>query len=304
MALLLPPLAGRQVRLAPLDLASERHGGTPDLGEGPPPLDPAVDVEAAGPRCLRPADEADIFEDLPGRKGDLADLLPPHTGHRVQVHAQLVRMIEIIRPDRMRVEVDAAEVDDPGKGGVVAHNDLVGCPTRREPQLDGVDPGWAGLRRALLEEELALGSVDEPLQRHRSTRHTAQRTVRDGDVVANQIGLGVAGVRKEHLLRVADRDLLAGQLQHLGRSWGHGRTIRPTSASCHGLSMPMSSVGALCRCSGARHSCAEAGSVRPSWASCPRSSRQAQCSASLPSATRYMCMCWTENDRPVAGTPM
>jgi len=111
-------------------------------------------------------------------------------------------MIEIVRPDRMRVEVDAAQVDDPGKGGVVVHDDLVGCPPRRETEFDGVDPRWPGLRRALLKEELALDPVDEPLQRHRPPRHAAQRPVGDGDVVANKIGLGVTGAREEHLLRV------------------------------------------------------------------------------------------------------
>ena len=38
-------------------------------------------------------------------------------GHRVEVDPQLVGVVEVLGPDRVRVEVDAAEVDDPGQPG-------------------------------------------------------------------------------------------------------------------------------------------------------------------------------------------
>ena len=156
------------------------------------PRDPTSSLSRRGRRLRGP----------PGSQARHRGSDPTPHRHGVQIDAQLVRMIEIVRPDRMRVEVDAAQVDDPGKGGVVVHDDLVGCPPRRETEFDGVDPRWPGLRRALLKEELALDPVDEPLQRHRPTRHAGQRTVGDGDVAANQIGLGVTGVREQHLLRL------------------------------------------------------------------------------------------------------
>ena len=62
MALLLPPLARRERRRAPLDLARERQRGAAHLVERPAPLDAHVDVHAARARRLRPADEAEVVE--------------------------------------------------------------------------------------------------------------------------------------------------------------------------------------------------------------------------------------------------
>ena len=76
-------------------------------------------------------------------------------GHRVEVDPQLVGMVEVVGADRVRVEVDAAEVDDPGQAGRVADDDLVGRPTGRERELHRLEPGGAVVRRPLLEEELA-----------------------------------------------------------------------------------------------------------------------------------------------------
>ena len=69
--LLLPPLARREVRFPPFDLARERDRRTPDLRERPPSLDPRVDVHAAGPRRLGPRRQAELLEDLTRRERHL-----------------------------------------------------------------------------------------------------------------------------------------------------------------------------------------------------------------------------------------
>ena len=76
VALLLPPLARRQRRRAPLDLARERERRAAHLVERPAPLDAHVDVDAARAGRLRPADEPEVVQRRAHDAGDLADLRP------------------------------------------------------------------------------------------------------------------------------------------------------------------------------------------------------------------------------------
>src|ERR687896_1611318 len=124
-------------------------------------------------------------------------------------------MVEIVGPDRMRVQVDATEINYPGKLSRVAQDDLVRRAPGGKAQLDSLDPVGSRLGRALLEEELALRSVDETLQRHRPSPNAPQHPVLHGEVVANEIQLGVSGVREEHLVRIADGNLSPRDLDYL-----------------------------------------------------------------------------------------
>src|SRR5438105_4766740 len=81
------------------------------------------------------------------------------SGDGVEVDPQLVRVVEVVGPHRMRVQVDAPEVDHPRQLRGVAHDDLSSRATRRERELDGLDPVGPRLGSALLEEELALRAV-------------------------------------------------------------------------------------------------------------------------------------------------
>ena len=224
VALLLPPLRRRDRRGPPLDVAGDGQGGAAHLGVGPAPLDPDVDVDAARAGGLRPADEPDAGERLAGDERDLADLRPGDARHRIEVDPQLVGMVEVVGPDRVRIEVDAAEVGDPGQPGRLVEDDLVGGPAGRERQRR--DPKEVGpvLGGPLLEEEVAGGAIDEALERHRPAAYAAQRAVGDRQVVADEVELRVAGLREVDLVRVRDGhvaiadpdDLLAGR---------HPRTI-------------------------------------------------------------------------------
>ena len=114
-------------------------------------------------------------------------------GHRVQVHPQLVGMVQVVGADRVRVEVDAAEVGDPGEPGRVVDDDLVRGPAGREGQRrrrgchSGGSPGPASGRTAALAAPSTnrLSAIGRPPD-------AAQRAVGDGQVVADEVAASCA----------------------------------------------------------------------------------------------------------------
>ena len=62
-----------------------------------------------------------------------------------------------------------------------------------------------------------VDALDEPFQDHRAPGDAAQRTVGDGQVVADQVEFGVAGspvlTWKDHLVGMGDLDLVSAHLQ-------------------------------------------------------------------------------------------
>ena len=116
-------------------------------------------------------------------------------------------MVEVVGPDRVRIEVDAAEVDDPGETRRVVDDDLVGGATRWERQGHRPQPVGRLSGRALLEERLARGAVDEALERHRPPAGAGQRARRDGEVELDEVELGRPDGLEEDFARVRDHDL-------------------------------------------------------------------------------------------------
>ena len=143
------------------------------------------------------------------------DVVPRNARLRIEIDAQLVGMIEVLRAHRMRMQIDAAEIDDPRQLCRVAQHDLARGAAGRELELDHFDPERPRFGRALLEEEFPLGAVDVAFERHRPAAGPPQRALGDGEVVADQIDLGDAALWKEDLLRIRDRDLAAFDLQQL-----------------------------------------------------------------------------------------
>ena len=70
-----------------------------------------------------------------------AKLIPAHARHRIEIDPQLVRVIEIVGTDRMRVEFEAGEVRHPGQPCRITRHDFLRGATGREAQRDDVDPG-------------------------------------------------------------------------------------------------------------------------------------------------------------------
>ena len=87
VALLLPPLARRQVGRAPLDLARQRERGAPHLEVLPQRLDPHVDVDALRAGRLRVAAQPVVGEDVAHDHRGAPDRVPADAGRRVEVDA-------------------------------------------------------------------------------------------------------------------------------------------------------------------------------------------------------------------------
>src|SRR5688572_662539 len=177
------------------------------------------------------------MEYLANHRGGLPYLSPGNPRHRVEVDAQLVGMLEVLRPHRVRMELQAREVREPGERRGVARHDLLRCAPRGEAQLDHLDPLRTALRRALLVEELALDPVGIAHQHVGPAARSPKGSFRYGNVIASEVELGMAGLREQHLARVGDRDLAPADredlFRYLTRSWARvSRKSVRTSSTC------------------------------------------------------------------------
>ena len=91
-------------------------------------------------------------------------------GPGIEIDAQLVGVVEVAGAHRVRMQLDAAEVDDPGEPRRVVDHDLLGRAPGRKRERHRAQPVGPLLRRALLVERLALGAVDEALEHDRAGR--------------------------------------------------------------------------------------------------------------------------------------
>ena len=108
---------------------------------------------------------------------DAAHVGPRDARPRIEIDAQLVGMIEIAGAHRVRMQLDAAEVDDPREAGRVVDDDLLGGAPRRKRQRHRAQPRRPVVGRALLIEGLALGAVDEALEHDRPIADAGERAV-------------------------------------------------------------------------------------------------------------------------------
>jgi hypothetical protein len=163
VALLLPPLARRDRGARRSTSRAERQARPADLGVGPLRLDPDIDVDAARAGRLgqptRPTASSDSAQTRATSR--ICGHSMPGTGSRSTRSSSGCSRSSA--PDRMRVEVDAAEVDDPREPA--ASSRTISSAVRPTGRSAGrPDPVGRVVGRALLEERLAGGAVDEPLQ--------------------------------------------------------------------------------------------------------------------------------------------
>ena len=100
-------------------------------------------------------------------------------------------MVEIGGADGVRMELDAAEVDDPGQAGGVVDDELFGGAAGGEGERDGAEP-VGQVRRARASDRRArlLGAVDEALEDDGAVANAVQRAGGDGEEVADEVELG------------------------------------------------------------------------------------------------------------------
>src|SRR5439155_27217500 len=113
LALLLPPLTGREPVAATLYLSRQGERRPAHLVETPAALNADEEMHPARAGGLGPTDQPKIGEDGARELRDLAHLRPLDAGHRIEVHPQLVRMIEVLGADRVRVQLETGQVREP-----------------------------------------------------------------------------------------------------------------------------------------------------------------------------------------------
>ena len=100
-------------------------------------------------------------------------------------------MIQILGAHRMRMQLEAGEIGQPGQRGGVARHDFVRAAAGGELEGDDLDPRRAGGRRPLLVEELLADAVGIAHQHVGPAAGAAQRAFGDSEVVVHQVELGV-----------------------------------------------------------------------------------------------------------------
>src|SRR6266404_2953280 len=106
---------------------------------------------------------------------DRAHVGPTDAGARIEIDSQLVRMIEIAGAHRMRMQLDATEIDDPRKPRRVIDNDFFRSASRRERERYRSQPRGALRWCALLIERLTFGAIDVSLEDKRTVSDSGER---------------------------------------------------------------------------------------------------------------------------------
>ncbi len=189
VAFLLPPLGTGQDGNPALHCSRKRYGRAPNFGEGPARLDPRINVHSARAASLRPAAQSHFLEECLHLQTDGTNIVPTDARSGIKIDAQLVGMIQISRSHRMRVQLNATQVHNPGKSGSVVHDELFRCSAGWKSQRNRAKPIRMVGGSALLIERLAVGSVNESLEHQRPIYDSAESSVRDGQVVSNHIEL-------------------------------------------------------------------------------------------------------------------
>ena len=141
---------------------------------------------------------------------DSANVGKRHAANRIEIDAELVWVIEIVRTHRMRMQLEARQVGHPDERCRVARYDFFGNPAGRKTQRDGVDPIGSRCRRALLKEEFAVDAIGIPDEHIGPAAGRTQGALGNGEIVTSEVELRVASLRKEHFAGVRDRDIASG----------------------------------------------------------------------------------------------
>src|SRR5258708_3544622 len=121
------------------------------------------------------------------------------------------------------MQLDAAEIHDPGESGRVVDDDLLRGAAGGKGERDRLEPRGPLVGRALLIERLGFGAVDEALEHEWAVADARNGAVGDGQVVPNEGQLRELYVAREvRLAGIGDADLasLDGE-QRRGVFLGH-----------------------------------------------------------------------------------
>src|SRR5215831_18888842 len=122
-------------------------------------------------------------------------------------------MVKIAGANWMRMQLNAAQVHDPGEPrDVIDDNFLRGSP-RRKGKSHCPQPRWTLLRRALLIEGFPRSAIHEPLENNGPILDSVQRSRRNRKVIAHEFQFRNSSLRREVQLAWI-RDLNVTPLKH------------------------------------------------------------------------------------------
>ena len=100
-------------------------------------MDANVHMHSPRAACLRPPAQAKLLEQRLRFGSHATYIIPLNSRSWIQIDPELVGMVQIARGDGMRVQLDAAEIDDPGQAGGVIDDEFVGGAAGGERERDG-----------------------------------------------------------------------------------------------------------------------------------------------------------------------
>ena len=136
-------------------------------------------MHAARPTRLRPSAQAHLFEQRLHLHRHATHIVPSDTGDRIEIDAQLIGMIEITRTHRMRMQLHAAQIDDPRQPCRIVDDNLLRRSSRGKRQRHRAHPLRPVARRTLLVERLCLSTIYESLQHDGPIANPLQRPRRN-----------------------------------------------------------------------------------------------------------------------------
>ncbi len=204
---LLPPGRGDQVGDPPLELAGDRDDRVPHLEELVRRLDRCEHVQPAVAARLDEGSEARLDHHLAEHGRRLHGLREAGAGLRVEVDAQLVRVVGVRRGHGPGVEGHGVHLHGPHGGRDLVDDELRVLAAGGIGAHDGAGEVGDAAGRVLGVELLAGDALGEALQRHRTVRQPGHQPVPHGHDVAGQVLLGDAVVRPHHPVRARDPHL-------------------------------------------------------------------------------------------------
>ena len=115
------------------------------------------------------------------------------------------------------MQLNAAQVDNPGQTGSIVYNNLLRRSSRGEGQGDGSQPRGTVGGSALLIERLSFRAIYKALQYDRPVSNARQRARRDGQVILHDVQLGKLRLLREiEFVRVSHSDLMPVNRKNFG----------------------------------------------------------------------------------------
>ena len=119
---------------------SHPQGGTPYLFKGPPWLNPDVDMHATGTASLWPSPKADLLKQCMNFESDPTNVFPSNAWTGIEIDSQLIGMVEIVCPNGVGMQLNAAEVRHPDQTGSMIDHQFFGSSSRGKRKRHRLHP--------------------------------------------------------------------------------------------------------------------------------------------------------------------